>query len=281
MILPPPPGEPNAGFPFQLYPGYPTYLPPAPPKPRSLAFKITIITLITLVALAPFALIFGAAYGIPAYREWYQNELIRRVHAQAPLFEDKLDYNDGKWPVGDAEDGRSYYFSNGAYHLEGQRDDRAMSAPGAALFDDDAAVEATAAQKGSATSSTGYDGVGLILRVAADGRDFVVFYVNQKGIWSLARYHYLNGEPDSDWSDLAGGYSKEIKQGGSVENRQLVIMRGASYFCFVNGHYLGPYRDTGPELHGEREGFYLNISSVEGIFTDFAVYPAPSTDVFA
>ena len=58
-------------------------------------------------------------------------------------------------------------------------------------------------------------------------------------------------------------------------------MRGASYFCFVNGHYLGPYRDTGPELRGGRMGLYMNVSSVEGVFTNFAVYPAPSTDVFA
>jgi len=88
-----------------------------------------------------------------------------------------------------------------------------MSAPGAALFDDAAAVEATVAQKGSAASSTAYDGVGLILRVAADGQDFIVFYVNQDGFWSLARYQHAHGDDDSDWSNLAAGYSKEIKQG--------------------------------------------------------------------
>ncbi len=29
------------------------------------------------------------------------------------------------------------------------------------------------------------------------------------------------------------------------------------------------------------EGVYMNIRLVEGIFSDFAVYPAPSTDMFA
>jgi hypothetical protein len=87
-----------------------------------------------------------------------------------------------------------------------------MAAPGAALFDD--AVEATVAQKGRTASSTAYDGVGLILRVAADGQDVLVFYLNQEGFWSLARYHYANGDADSDWSNLAASYSKEIKQGG-------------------------------------------------------------------
>jgi len=123
----PPPGEPNAGFPFQLYPGYPTYLPPAPPKPRSLPFKVAIISLIVLAVLAPLALIFGAAYSIPAYRAWYQNELIRRVHAQQPLFEDQLNYDDGQWLVGDLEGGYNYFFSNGAYHLKGERNVGAWS----------------------------------------------------------------------------------------------------------------------------------------------------------
>jgi hypothetical protein len=99
MSQPTPLGEPNTNFPFQLYPGYPTYLPPAPPKPMSHGLKIAIITLIALVILVPVGLVAGVVYGIPAYRSWYQNELIRRVHAQQPLFADKLTYDDGKWPV--------------------------------------------------------------------------------------------------------------------------------------------------------------------------------------
>jgi hypothetical protein len=78
--LPPPPREPNASFPFHLYPGYPTYLPPAPRRPRSLAFKITIGTLIALVVLAPIGLIAGVVYGIPAYRAWYSE----RTHTPRP-----------------------------------------------------------------------------------------------------------------------------------------------------------------------------------------------------
>jgi hypothetical protein len=287
MSLPPPPGEPNAGFPFQLYPGYPTYLPPPPPKPRSLAFKATIITLIVLVVLAPFALIFGVAYGLPAYRAWTQkpqDDALRRIHAQQPLFEDDLISDDGKWPVGDyAESGYSYFFSNGAYHLKGQHDDYSMSAPGAALFDDDVAVEATVAQRGrpaSTSSSAGYDGVGLILRRAADGRDFVVFFIHEEDFWSLARYHYVFGASDADWTGLGYGFSHSIIEGDGVGNRLLVMARGATYYCWVNEHYLGAYQDHGVTLHGEREGFYMNVSSVEGIFSDFKVYPALSTDIF-
>jgi len=284
MSLPPPPGQPEASFPYQIYPGYPSYLPPAPPTSPSVLRTFLLVTLIVLVVLAPFGLIFGAAYGIPAYQEWYHNELLRRVHAQQPLFEDQLTYDDGKWSVGDdSKTGNSYFFSNGAYHLKGQRDDRSMSAPGAALFDDDVAVEATVAQKGrpaSSSSSAGYDGVGLILRVAANKGDFVVFFIHEEGYWSLARYHYVNGDADSDWTGLASGFSKSFTEGDGVENWMLVMMCGATYYCFVNERYLGAYRDTGPELRGGRMGLYMNISSVEGIFTNYAVYPAPSTDVF-
>jgi len=253
-------------------------LPPAPPKPRSLAFKVTIITLIVLAVLAPFALIFGAVYGIPAYRAWYQNELIRRVHAQQPLVEDDLSAYTGNWPFGGVfDDGRSYFYSDGAYHMKGVRDNRSILAPGTRLFDD-AAVEATVAQKGS---STRYDGVGLLLRLTDDGREFVIFDVRQNGEWCLSRYHYVNDENISDWTTIADGQSSAIHQGDGAENRLLVTMRGASYFCFVNGHYLGPYRDTGPELRGGRMGLYMNVSSVEGVFTNYVVYPAPSTDIFA
>ena len=184
MSQPAPPGEPSTSFPFQLYPGYPTYLPPAPPKPMPRGLKITIITLIALVILAPIGLIAGVVYGIPAYRNWYQNELIRRVHAQQPLFEDDLSVASGNWPVEDTtEDGRSYFYANSAYHMKGQRDDRTIWATGTRLFDD-AAVEATVAQKGS---STGYDGVGLLLRHTDDRQDFVVFVVRQNGEWYLSR----------------------------------------------------------------------------------------------
>jgi hypothetical protein len=115
------------------------------------------------VILAPIGLIVGAGYGIPAYRAWTQkpqDDPLRHIHAQQPLFEDDLIYDDDLWPVGDdAESGYSYFFSNAAYHLKGQHDDRSLVALGAALFDDDVAVEATLAQKGHPASSSDLAGM--------------------------------------------------------------------------------------------------------------------------
>src|SRR5262249_54007212 len=154
----------NTGFPFQLYPGYPTCPPPAPPKPWSLAYRITIIALIALVVLAPIGLIAGVVYGFPAYRAWYQNELIRRVHAQRPLFEDKLTLNDGKWPAeGVNEYHESYYFAFDGYHLTGQDPNRLMGAWGS-TDSTDVAIELTAKQHGSAKN----DGVGVLVRASSD-----------------------------------------------------------------------------------------------------------------
>jgi hypothetical protein len=164
------------------------------------------------------------AYGVPTYREWYQNELIRRVHAQQPFFEDDLSAQTGNWPFGGVfDDGRSGFYCDGAYHMKGARDDRSILAPGARLIDD-AAVEATAAQKGS---SARYDGVWLLLRLTDDEHDFVIFAVRQNGDWYLSRYPYVNNESISDWTTIADGKSSAIHQGDSVENRLLVIRRGA------------------------------------------------------
>ena len=52
--------------------------------------------------------------------------------------------------------------------MKGDRDDRSILAPGTRLFDD-AAVEATVAQTGSTAR---YDGVGLLLRLTDDRREF-------------------------------------------------------------------------------------------------------------
>jgi hypothetical protein len=117
--------------------------------------------------------------------------------------------------------------------------------------------------------------------MAADGRDFVVFFIHEDGFGSLARYHYVNGESECDWTGLGSGFSRSITEGDGVQNRLLVMARGATYYCWVNDHYLGAYQDRGVTLHGERAGFYRNISAVEGILSDFKVYPVLSTDVFA
>jgi hypothetical protein len=77
------------------------------------------------------------------------------------------------------------------------------------------------------------------------------------------------------------GYSSAIKTGDGAQNHLLLILRGAVYSCIVNGRYLGSFHDYGSTLISGHYGVYVNTSVVEGIFTDFAVYPASSTDVFA
>jgi hypothetical protein len=272
-----PPGEPNASYPFQLYPGYPTYLPPAPPKPHSLAFKVTIGALIALVILAPFGLIAGAVYGVPAYRAWYQNELIRRVHAQQPLFKDALTYNTYNWPIQETDKyQRSYFYSIDGYHLKGTDPNRLMYAWGS-TDSTDVAIELTAKQHSSAQN----DGVGVLVRASSDGHDIIAYVTAPRGYWWIGRYHYATGDAEQDWHILGSGRSSAIRTGEDVQNQLLVIKRKNSYFCFVNGRYLGVYRDYSPDLRYGYSGVYLNTSVVEGIFRDFTVYPAPSTDIFA
>jgi hypothetical protein len=58
-------------------------------------------------------------------------------------------------------------------------------------------------------------------------------------------------------------------------------MRGSEYYCFVNERFLGSIHDYEPTVSAGHFGVYMNRSVVEGVFTNFVVYPAPSTDIFA
>ena len=105
--------------------------------------------------------------------------------------------------------------------------------------------------------------------------------VTPSGEWWIARYHYTTDNSPEDWTNLDYGYSSAIHTGDSAQNQLLMILRGAVYYCFVNGRYLGSFHDYGSPLIAGHYGVYMNTSVVESIFTDFAVYPAPSTDIFA
>jgi hypothetical protein len=159
----------------------------------------------------------------------------------------------------------NYYFAYNGYHLKGQNPDRLMFAYGSPTYGD-VAVEVTAAQRGTAEN----DGVGILARVTESQDDRIAFVVMPSGDWWIARFHYTTGNPEDDWTFLYDGYSSAIHTGDGAQNQLLMILRGAVYYCFVNGRYLGSFHDYGPTLNA---GHY-------GVFTDFAVYPAPSTDIF-
>lgn len=51
-------------------------------------------------------------------------------------------------------------------------------------------------------------------------------------------------------------------------------MRGNTFMCYVNGHFVGSDTVDGVASSGQA-GIYMNTSVTEGVFSNFAVYPLP------
>jgi hypothetical protein len=117
----------------------------------------------------------------------------------------------------------------------------------------------------------------LLLRASEGNADFVAFLVTPSGKWMLWRFHDV-GDETRNWSEIASGRSDAIHPGAGEQNRLLVIISGARYLCYVNDQFVGVFQDDGPALPQGRMGVFVNESTTEGVFSTFAVYPAPVTD---
>ena len=73
-----------------------------------------------LIALAALLLPWapqGIGWGLQQYQEGHYANLPGQVHAQQPIFEDRLAYDDGRWPVAEDNDfHQSLFYQDGAYH---------------------------------------------------------------------------------------------------------------------------------------------------------------------
>jgi len=219
----------------------------------------------------------GIGWGLQQYQSRYYGDVASQVHAQQPVFADRLAYDDGRWPVAeDNECHQSLFYQDGAYHLRGVVPTQTIAAPGPESYGD-VAVEVTATQAHAGQLSDLYDGVGLLLRASERNADFVTFLVTPVGEWSLWRFRDV-GDETRNWNEIAGGSSDAIHLGAGEQNRLLVILHGARYLCYVNDQFVGVFQDDGPALYQGRMGVFVNESTTEGVFTDFVAYPAPVTD---
>jgi hypothetical protein len=135
----------------------------------------------------------------------------------------------------------------------------------------DVVVEATISEHGSDPN----DGVGLLLRADKRGDRYVVFMVDKAGNWSLLDFSYKSRNPDDNWSYIAGNDDDQaVHSGEGVTNRLMVIIRGNRFTCFVNDHLVGSFAVSGVPVAGHM-GVYSNASDVEGVYSNFTVYPAP------
>src|SRR5215831_7900377 len=105
----------------------------------------------------------------------------------------------------------------------------------------DVAGEVTATQRGMAR----YDGAGILARVPESQDDRVAFTVTLGGDWWIGRYHYTTDNSPEDWTTLDDGYSSATNTGDGAQNQLLMTLRGAVYYCFVNGAISAPATTTG------------------------------------
>ncbi len=226
---------------------------------------------VQLVLMMVIGLVYAGGWGLQHYQPHYYAGLLAQVHASTPLYHDDLSHEDGDWDVTSptATDGGRVY-KDGAYHVTGTKGYTAMSWPN--FERGDAAVEVTARQIGTADA----DGVGLALRANEDGSDMVTFFVDSAGSWWLWHYRALDGNPDHEWIYLDDGHSNAIHMGSGAVNRLLVVMRGGQYLCYVNGQFVDSYYDDKHETpQSGHMGVFLNDGTLEGVFSNFTVYPAP------
>ena len=101
--------------------------------------------------------------------------------------------------------------------------------------------------------------------------------VDKTGDWYLLDFAYKSGNPDDNWSTIAGNEDdRAVHSGEGATNRLLVIIRGNRFTCFVNDHLVGSFDVSGVPVAGHM-GVYSNASDMEGVYTNYVVYPAPST----
>jgi hypothetical protein len=122
--------------------------------------------------------------------------------------------------------------------------------------------------------ATDDDAVGLEIHSRNDSADFEMFVIDTHGFWSLSRRHYVDGTSAHDWTQIAGDYTSAAHPGASARNRLLVMQQGSRFVLFVNDQFVGSYSDPAATTYGFM-GVYVDMSTTEGIFSDFTVYPAP------
>lgn len=242
-------------------------VPPAPAQPP----RLLRVELFALACLSVLTLqLYGAGWGLQHYQPRYYAGLLAKAHAEQPLYLDALASDDGDWgiqqPTADNKY-TSFGYIDGAYHVKGTVRNGFLSAWTLPSYGN-VAVEVTASQR----STDDGDGVGLVLRMNDNNTDFLAFYVDSSGWFWLE--HHTGSVSDGNWNWIGGDNSSAIHIGVGASNRLQIIVRSTQMICFINGRFVGTYSDGDLWLNGHI-GVYVNDSTTEGIFTNFAAYPVP------
>jgi hypothetical protein len=153
----------------------------------------------------PALLLAASGWALQQYQPHYYAWLDARIHAEQPLYSDRLNAVDGDWLVRQPtkSDARTYTYNNHTYQLSGKDASQFMDAWPSRTFGD-VAVEVTVQQIGTDQPS---DGVGLELRGGEDPQRMVVFMVDSTGFWYLWNYKYIGDNSHKNWDLIVAEYS--------------------------------------------------------------------------
>ncbi len=245
----------------------------APPVPtrlprivRAERFMLASLSVLTLM-------LYAGGWSLQHYQPQYYTGLLAKVHAAQPLYHDALAFEDGDWPERKSSnnDPTATQFMNGSYHLSSVKDSFAeINGPG---IYGDAAIEVTVRHYGTSDDA----GAGLAIRADDGDYEMMTFTVNAiDGTWAFWHFHYLDDKSDDDWSAIQWDQpSDAIHRGEGAANTLFVIVRGDTYLCYINGHYVGLVKDNSIQPPRGHVGLYVNDGATTGVFTNIAVYPAP------
>jgi hypothetical protein len=224
-----------------------------------------------LLLLLPAFLLYPLGWAAQHNEAHYFSALVGRVHAEPPLFQDPLAFNENEWclQTPTKKDPEFYRYANSSYQMGGGKSSDYMDCWTKASYTN-YAVEVTARQIGSDPQN---DGVGLELRVGQDRMQ--VFVVDQEGYWTLWDYHDVSSNPNLDWTIVDQGTSSAVHQGNGTGNRLLAIVHGRQFILYVNNVYVATETVAGAQSSGDI-GLISYDAALISAFTNFTVYPLPS-----
>jgi hypothetical protein len=231
------------------------------------------LEIVLLMLQLPSLALAGVGWGAQHLQQRYLDGLPAQVRAERPLYANSLAQPNGDWPnqqPSAANGYQTYTYESGAYHLRGVDSQRFMYASGTKSYGD-IAVEVTTSERGQHFR----DGVGVVMDATPDGSKFVVCYVDLYGDWLFYRYDATAGSAQDSWVLISAGQSTAIHVGPTATNQLLVVHRGGQFLVYVNDVFLRLFPDDSTPTAG-RMGVFLESADTEGIFSQFAVYPALS-----
>jgi hypothetical protein len=180
----------------------------------------------------------------------------------SPVFSDALANNSHGWPV----DGKQSFFgTDGRLHVYNQKPQEVIS------IDQPGSVPLNFAVTADLTFLRGSisDMAGLRVRVTPTGGGSVAHFtvlISPEGRYEVWRFD------GSRWISLDNGYTQAIKRGLDQANQLAVLMRGASMWVFVDGHFVTAVRYGSAPSDAGAVGPTVIYSGTEVAFAHYAVY---------